>query len=117
MSNTISAVFSVILLAGALVAGAAQQPFWVVVVIAVLATVANVVSPAAKTDRAKQGKALTKALPGMVINQLIWVNLVFLVGYGAAWAMGGPLIAAPVWLSVGLSAAGLAGTLAASLRD
>ncbi|TCP60283.1 hypothetical protein EV663_11171 [Rhodovulum bhavnagarense] len=116
MSNTISTVFTVILLAGALVAGAAEQPFWVVVVIAIIATCANAVSPAAGAGRAKQGKTLLKALPGMVINQLIWVNLVFLIGYGAAWAMGGPLIAAPVWLSVGLSAAGLAGTLAASLR-
>ncbi|MBK1635908.1 hypothetical protein [Rhodovulum adriaticum] len=116
MSNTISTVFTVILLAGALVAGAAQQAFWVIIVIAVMATVANAVSPAARADRAKQGKGLMQALPGLVLNQLIWVNLVFLIGYGAAWAMGGPLIAAPVWLTVGLSAAGLAGTLAASLR-
>lgn len=116
MPNSILQISTAILMAGALVAGAAQQPFWVVVVIALFATLANLMNPAAKANRAAEGKTLGKALPVLILNQLIWVNLVFLVGYGIAWALGGPVIPAPVWLSVLISAAGLAGVIATSAR-
>lgn len=116
MPNSLSTVFTAILLAGALVAGAAQHPAWVVLVIALFATLANLLSPGARATRAAQGKTLGKALPMLIVNQLIWVNLVFLVGFGVAWLAGGPVIAVSVWLPLAVSAIGLAGVAAASLK-
>ncbi|SIO42683.1 hypothetical protein SAMN05444722_2073 [Rhodovulum sp. ES.010] len=114
MPNSLLQISTAILMAGALVAGAAQQPFWVVVVIAALATAANVLNPEAQANRAAQGKTLGQALPMVVLNQLIWVNLVYLVGYGPAYLLGGPLLPLPAWLSVAISAAGLAGVAVAA---
>ncbi|MBN2906528.1 MAG: hypothetical protein JXJ18_07465 [Rhodobacteraceae bacterium] len=116
MPNSLAPVFTAILLAGALIAGATQQPAWTVLILAGFAIVANALSPSACAARAAQGKTLAKALPTMVVNQLIWVNLVFLVGFGAAWLFGGPIIAAPIWLPIAVSALGLAGALVTSAK-
>lgn len=116
MPNALLQISTAILMAGALVAGAAQQPFWVIVVIALLATLANLMNPVAKANRAAEGRTTAKALPMLIFNQLIWVNLVFLVGYGIAWVLGGPVLPASVWLSILISALGLAGVIAASAR-
>ncbi|MEX5727466.1 hypothetical protein Ga0609869_000819 [Rhodovulum iodosum] len=116
MPTSLATAFTAILLAGALFAGAAQQPVWVIVVIAAFATIANVMAPNARAARAAEGKGLVKALPMIVINQLIWVNLVYLAGYGVAWLLGGPVFAAPVWLSLGVSAVGFAGAVATALK-
>lgn len=114
--SSLSTVFTAILLAGALIAGATQQPPWIIAVIAALAAVANVVEPRARAIRAAQGKTLAKALPMIVVNQIIWVNLVFLIGFGVAWLIGGPVVALPIWLPVAVSAVGMAGVLAVSLK-
>jgi hypothetical protein len=109
-------IFFAVILAGAFLAGESQHPAWIIVVIAALAAIARMFDPEARAARAAQGKTLGQALPMLVVNQIIWVNLVFLIGFGIAWALGGPLIGFPLLLPLAVSLAGAAGMLAISLR-
>ncbi|MCO8144020.1 hypothetical protein NHN26_02160 [Rhodovulum tesquicola] len=109
-------IFYAIILAGAFLAGQSENPVWVILVIAALATVARALDPAAAATRAAQGKKLARALPLMVFNQIIWVNLVFLIGLGIFWALDAPVVALPLWLPILVSAVGLGGAIAVSRK-
>lgn len=109
-------IFFAIILCGAFLAGESQNPAWVILIIAALATLGRVFDPEARAARAAEGKTLAKALPMLAINQIIWVNLAFLIGFGIVWAFGAPLVALPLWLPLLVSAAGAAGMLALSLK-
>ncbi|TCO74253.1 hypothetical protein [Rhodovulum euryhalinum] len=109
-------IFFAIILLGAFLAGESQHPAWIVLIIAALAAVARIFDPDARKLRAAQGKTLAKALPMLVLNQVIWANLVFLIGLGIVWAFGAPLVALPLWLPLVVSAAGLGGMIAVSLK-
>jgi len=109
-------IFYAIILLGAFLAGQSQNPAWVILIIAALATVARIADPETRATNAAQGKTLAKALPMLVINQIIWVNLAFLIGFGIVWALGAPLVALPLWLPLAVSALGLGGFLALSLK-
>jgi hypothetical protein len=107
-------IFFAIVLAGAFIAGAAENPAWIIVVIAALAAVARVFDPEASAQRTAQGKTLKQALPMLVVNQIIWVNLVFLIGFGIAWALGAPLLPVGIWLPLVVSLIGCGGMIAIS---
>jgi len=110
-------VFYAIILAGAVIAGAAQNPAWVIVIIAVLAAVSRILDPEAKAQRTAEGKTLSKALPMLVVNQIIWVNLAFLIGFGVAWLIGGPVLALPVLVAIIVSLVGTAGSVATGMKS
>ncbi|ARE41103.1 hypothetical protein RGUI_2962 [Rhodovulum sp. P5] len=113
---SLPSVFYAIILAGAVVAGAAENPPWVIVIIAAFAVVAKVFDPEAKAARAAEGKTLTKALPMLVVNQIIWTNLVFLIGFGIAWLIGGPLLPLPLIVALVISLAGAGGAVVTGLK-
>ncbi|ARC87791.1 hypothetical protein [Rhodovulum sp. MB263] len=109
-------IFYAVILFGAVLGGATGIDAWVIVVIAALAVVANVFDPTARQKRAEDGKTLTKALPMIVVNQVIWTNLAFLIGLGVAWPFGGSIVALPVLVPLIVSAIGCAGALAAGMK-
>lgn len=111
----LSQIFYAVILFGAFIGGTAGIDAWVIIVIAALAAVANVFDPAAKEKRAAESKTLAKALPMIVVNQIIWANLAFLVGLGVAWPFGGAIIALPFLVPLIVSAIGCAGALATGM--
>ncbi|MBK5934728.1 hypothetical protein C8N32_108104 [Rhodovulum imhoffii] len=116
MPKTLATTSYALLLAGAALAGLSAHPAWAILVIAALATVSRVYDPRTRLIRTREGRSLLQVLPGMVLNQLIWVNLAFLVGLGISRLFGAlPL---PVLLPLVVSALGLtAGLVLAAMSS
>ncbi|TDX33202.1 hypothetical protein [Rhodovulum visakhapatnamense] len=109
-------IFYAVILFGAFLGGTAGIDAWVILVIAAFAVVATVFDPAAKAKRTAEGKTLTKALPMIVVNQVIWANLAFLIGLGLAWPFGGSILALPLLVPLIVSGIGCAGALAVGMK-